>query len=405
MSGVAYDKKKHAEAERALKALYVAFGANRERAFDIELDGRVVSINKRTLAAFDRVLSERQRKALVRGKKGAKRSEEDIAAAVESVYGRIQHALTRSFGSTKAFQSAVLGRVKPMLRAQPKLSSRSFAPTTLSFLDDHFVNFFRSVDELDLLRPQFAGESPAVRSELAKVNAGILDFLVNERVCASTVLQALMSRYVAPLRQNDDRVKAQVIRLSPPLRALLQSHMDSTYNGESLAQYYHANDKQSKRDDERFGLAPYREAHPNRSVEDFILEKAQGSADEATVRALLRDGLIPSQTMLILINAHLIGRTVMVDSGMNEGEVDAIIKSQGDPEQNETINRLLVIQTLVKLSAPRKTAEVGDAPPSAAAARSPPRGSSPMRSRAASVSRSPARSSPAASPGRRASRR
>lgn len=404
MSGVTYDKKKHAEAEKALDALYVAFGAKRERAFDVELNGRVVQINKRSLAGFRRSLTERQRKALIRGKKGAKRSSEDLEVAVESVHNRIQHALSRSFGSSKAFQAAVLRGVKPMLRSQQKLSSRSFAPTTLSFLDDHFVNFFNSVDELDLLRSQFAGETAAVRAELAKVNSGIIKFLVEERVCASTVLQALMSRYVAGLREKDDRVKAQVIRLDGPLRALLQARMDSTYNNDSLAQYYHANDKQSKRDDEKFGLAPYREAYPTRSVEDFILEKARGTADEATVRGLLRDGLIPSQTMLILINAHLIGRTVMIDSGVAEADVDAMIKSRGDPEQNETINRLLVIQTLVKLTT-NKSTEVGDAPPTAAAARSPPRGSSPARGRAASTSRSPARSSPAASPARRASRR
>lgn len=397
-----YDKKRHEAAKKALADLYVAFGANRERAFNIEVRGKTLRVDKRFLASYRRALDDMERRALVKGKK-AKRSVEDLEKAVSSVHDRIETAFTRSWATSKAFQSAVLRGVRPMLRSQPKLSARSYAPTTLSFLDDHFVEFFRQVKDLDLLRASFSGESQAVRNELAKVNAGILDFLVSERVCASTVLQSLMSRYVAQYRQNDSRVKAQVIRLDGPLRALLQSHMDSMYNGDRLAQWYKANDKQQG--DDKFALATFRQSHPNRSVEDFILEKAQGTEDAGTVRALLRDGLVPSSTLLILINAHLISRNVMVASGMNEAEVDSMILSNvgaDGVEKNDIINKLLVIQTLVKLTT-RKSTEPGDAPSTTAAARSPPRGSTSPRGRASSTSRSPARS--AASPGRRTTRR
>lgn len=95
----------------------------------------------------------------------------------------------------------------------------------------------------------------------------------------------------------------------------------------------------------------------------------------------------------------------MVASGMNEAEVDSMILSNvgaDGVEKNDIINKLLVIQTLVKLTT-RKSTEPGDAPSTTAAARSPPRGSTSPRGRASSTSRSPARS--AASPGRRTTRR
>lgn len=420
-----YDKKQQDAASKAVMEFAMILGAA-NKAVTVEHQGRQVQINRRTIGAWQRALAELYKKSLSkRGKKA--RKPEEIAKAIADVQDRIDNALSHSFQMSAPFRRVISSEVPRMLEGQAKLSSRAFDPKPLSFLDDAFVKFFSDVD-LDLARSTFAGQPQALQRELGDVNTSISNFLTTERVCASTVLQAIMSHYVGinGLRVEDKRYSSPVIRLDGPLRALLRAHMNSAYEGEVLARHYMANDKpQSKKDRDpekdkapKIELGRYRQAHPNKSVEEFVIERARqyaldaytkdrdaAVADERAIRELLRDDLMPGQVMLVLINAHLINKDVMVASGRSAADVDGIVQSDVDSagrEQNPYINNLLTLQTLVKLTT-QKTDAIRDAPPSAAAARSPTRSAagSPRSSRAAS--RSPGRS-PASSPGRRSRR-
>lgn len=418
-----YDKKQQDSASKAVMEFAMILGAA-NKAVTVEHQGRQVQVNRRTIGAWQRALTDLYKKSLSkRGKKS--RSPDEIAKAVSDVQERIDNALANSFPMGAPFRRVILRDVPRMLEGQAKISSRAFDPKPLSFLDDAFVRFFSDID-LDLARATFAGEPQALQRELGDVNASVASFLTTERVCASTVLQAIMSHYVGVnnLRVTDPRYTSPVIRLDGPLRALLRARMDSSYEGEVLARHYKANDKPPSKKEQtkapKIELGRYRQMHPNKSVEEFVLERARqyavdaypehrdaAEADERATRELLRDDLMPGQVMLVLINAHLINKDVMVASGRDSATVDGIVSSDPDSagrEQNPYINNLLTLQTLVKLTTLKSDAP-RDAPPSAAAARSPPRSAagSPARS-ARGASRSPGRS-PASSPGRRVATR
>jgi len=408
---MSFDKKSHEQANKAVTEFTLALGAS-TKPITVEWHGKTVQINRRTIAAWQRALNELYKKSLSkRGKKN--KSPEETARAIADVQGRIDNALANSFSMGAPFRRVVLREVPRMLKDQAKLSSRAFDPKPLSFLDDAFVKFFETVD-LDLARMTFAGEPAALQKELGQVNGDIATFLTTERVCASTVLQAIMSHYVGVnnLRVADPRYTSPVIRLDGPLKALLRAKMDSSYEGEVLARFYQATDKAaaSKKEAEKapkLELGRYRQSNPGRSVEQFVLERARqyasdaypkhrdaAVADDRATRELLADDLMPGQVMLVLINAHLINKDVMVASGRPVATVDEIVKSDTTAdgvERNPYINRLLAIQTLVKLTTMRsETAR--DAPGSAAGARSPPRAASRSPGRARSVSKSPGRS-------------
>lgn len=428
MSGVQFDKKSHDAASKALLDLAGILGAHQGgKAITIHQGGRDHVVNKRFIQQQQRLLADIYKRSLTKKGKKGKKSEEEQGAIVDAVQRRVAHAFDNSFAMSAGFRRAALRDVRQMLGAQQGLSARAFDPKPLAYLDDAFVAFFRSID-LNLLRAAFAGESAALRSELDGVNTEIADFLVTDRVCASTVLQAIMSHYVTMhgLRVRHGDGKTPVIRLDGPLSALLDAPMSSSFNNKSLARWYQAaektvvkKDKNGDAKDPKLELGPYRQANPGRSVRDFVLDRVAdyaktasaknreaARADKAQTEALLREGYMPGQTMLVLINAHLIGRASMIESGTYsaddvKGTVDSDMK--GDVEQNPFINRLLAIQTLVKLTTSSDMPR--DAAPTAAAARSPARSAaaSPARSRRAG-SASPARSASGASP-RRATRR
>lgn len=371
---------------RCLDKLFCELCYNGKSTMTTVFKGETIELNLRYLHA----LRERENVHLSRGSKGTRKTKEVTtekrSEIVVKVYDNVGHALTRSTGLkvSPALRKFVLSNVQSILtsrRDSPKKTT--FIPRLLFFIDDHFISFLKKI-KLDLLSKNM--EDTAVNAQISKdiidMENSMVDYLAKNQVGASPVFNALLTFYT---NTHGLRVKGgdhnSMILMDAHLKALVNSPMNSMFQGKSLASSYVGSTSAKKSgDDTDFKLPTFRKANPGSSVMDYFM-----SISSPEAKAHLKDGYIMGKHIMSIVSAHLIPVSSFNGIVDLESETLSMDVDTDGIHKNVNVNTLIVLQAVISASN-----KVDAHRPSVAHARSPTRSSS----------RSPKRSAPSRSPSR-----
>lgn len=363
----------------------------------VDFEGQQIEVNKKYVAA----LYNRENARLSRGAKGSKKSApvsaEERAETIDLLRERVVTALSRMDSSVKVsseLRRSITDGVTEHLKTRHEAPSRAtFVPRLLFYLDQPFVDFLSGV-KLDLFAHYFEGRGSAgLRRELTEVEEGLMSFLRETQVGASTVLNALVTLYITTQGLRESIGGQVMIRVDDRLKRFLQSPMDSRLHNRSFAQsYVSTRDTKVVRvggeEVERPTLAKYRKDHPTNSVMDYI---KHSNPDHS----YLSRGYIRGADVMSLVSAHLISHKTV---GSELGD-DLSMRTENGHYTNPKVYTLIALQAIVSAT---NGGSDKSAAPTAARVRSPSR--SPDRTRAASRSPDKVKSPAVRSPSRSTSR-
>lgn len=355
--------------------------SNKWKSFKITHNGVEYTLDKSVVNRLRRDFNSRLIKT---GKSSGRKkvvTDAEKGGVVSCVMRLVEHSLSnvKDVKVSKPLLDSVLSEVSTHINKLParKLKKTLFRPRLLYVIDDHFKSFIENIS-LSLLSTNMTGKGNAsLRNELTKLEDNLLGYFTKTRVNASTVLNALLNHYtkVHDLRKKEG--SEVIIRLDDNLKALVNSPMDSKYNGKSLADKYKASDpekkKKIKNDDGSDGvetvesLAGFREAHPDKSVKEYLSKHPIGDKK-------IPDGFISVKSIMAIVSGHIIPENVFPEESEKFN-----MEMKDDLYVNPHVNALLAVQAMISSTLPE--AFVSSDEPARSVTRSPSRAPSVSRGR------------------------
>lgn len=283
---------------------------------------------------------------------------------------------------SKKLKDSIVNEIRVHATKLPsrRLKKTLFKPRLLYVIDDHLKTFLENIN-LSLLVTNFTGSVDAsIRKELTVFESDLLDHMVDTRINASTLLNALIVHYTKVKGLRKKHENEGLIKLDDNLHKLVNAPMNSLYKGKSLASKYKATDSTKEKKDKEGNvlettdsLAGYREKNPNKSVREYL----ESHPTHLSTKESQIDNHITAKSVMAIVSGHIIPKSAFED----DQHANFSMETKDGKFVNKSVYVLLAVQAMISSTLP-ESATVDER------TRSPTRSSSRSRSRSLGKARS-----------------